>query len=389
MTPIRVARIISRLNIGGPAIQAITMTNLLGPLGYESLLIRGREAGHEGSMDHLAHELGVRPLQIATMRRELGWRDAIAFVAVVRALRRFRPDVVHTHAAKAGTLGRLAALVPGRGRPRVIVHTFHGHSLSGYFSSPKARLFLAIERFLARRTTRLIAVSEEVRDDLVALGVAPAEQIEVVRLGFDLSRFSVDEATRARRRAELRATLGIPPQARVVTLIARLVPIKRVDRFLRVAEQLAHEQDVWFLIAGDGELREELQAIPLSDGLASRIVWAGFQRDVPAVCFASDVVMLTSDNEGTPVSLIEAQAAGVPVVSTRVGGAATVVGDRPGALVAVDDDAGLAAAVQALLDDLVTARQAARGAAQRVVAGFSLEGLVSSLDALYRRELQG
>ena len=389
MTPIRVARIISRLNIGGPAIQAITMTHLLEPLGYESLLIRGREAAHEGSMDHLAHELDVQPLKIATMRRELGWRDAIAFVAVVRALRRFRPDVVHTHAAKAGTLGRLAALVPGRGRPRVIVHTFHGHSLSGYFSSPKARMFLGIERFLARHTTRLIAVSEEVRDDLVALGVAPAEQIEVVRLGFDLSRFSVDDATRLRRREELRATLGIPAQARVVTLIARLVPIKRVDRFLRVAERLAHEQDVWFLIAGDGELREELQAISLSDGLASRVVWAGFQRDVPAVCFASDVVMLTSDNEGTPVSLIEAQAAGVPVVSTRVGGAATVVGDRPGALVAVDDDAGLAAAVQALLDDLVAARQAARGGAQRVVAGFSLEGLVSSLDALYRRELQG
>jgi glycosyltransferase involved in cell wall biosynthesis len=376
MTPIRVARIISRLNIGGPAIQAITMTNLLEPLGYESLLIRGSEAGHEGSMDHLAHELGVQPLKIASMRRELGWRDAIAFVAVVRALRRFRPDIVHTHAAKAGTLGRLAALVPGRGRPRVIVHTFHGHSLSGYFSSRKARLFLGIERFLARHTTRLIAVSEEVRDDLVALGVAPGEQIEVVRLGFDLSRFSVDEATRLRRREELRATLGIPAQARVVTLIARLVPIKRVDRFLRVAERLAHEPDVWFLIAGDGELREELQAIPLSEGLASRIVWAGFQRDVPAVCFASDVVMLTSDNEGTPVSLIEAQAAGVPVVSTRVGGAATVVGNRPEALVAVDDDAGLAASVQALL-------------AQRVVAGFSLEGLVSSLDALYRRELQG
>jgi glycosyltransferase involved in cell wall biosynthesis len=389
MTQIRVARIISRLNIGGPAIQAITMTKLLEPIGYETLLIRGSEADHEGSMDHLAHELGVRPLKIAAMRRELGWRDAIAFVGVVRALRRFRPDVVHTHAAKAGTLGRLAALVPGRGRPRVIVHTFHGHSLSGYFSSPKARMFLAIERFLARRTTRLIAVSEEVRDDLVALGVARAEDVEVVRLGFDLSRFGVDEATRARRRAELRAALGIPAQARVVTLIARLVPIKRVDRFLSIAERLAHEPDVWFLVAGDGELREELQAIPLSDGLASRIVWAGFQRDIPAVCFASDVVMLTSDNEGTPVSLIEAQAAGVPVVSTRVGGAATVVGDRPGALVAPDDVAGLAASVQALLDDLSTARQSARAGAERVVAGFSLDGLVSSLDALYRRELRG
>lgn len=389
MTQVRVARIISRLNIGGPAIQAITMTKLLEPLGYESLLIRGSEADHEGSMDHLAQELGVRPLRVRAMRREVGARDLIAFVGLVRALRRFRPDVVHTHAAKAGTLGRLAAIVPGRGRPRVIVHTFHGHSLSGYFSSRRARMFLNIERFLARRTTRLIAVSDEVRDDLVALGVAPSERIEVIRLGFDLSRFSVDAATRARRREELRATLGVPPHARVVTLIARLVPIKRVDRFLRVAEELAGDERVWFVIAGDGELRDELQAIPLSDGLAQRVVWAGFQRDVPALCFASDVVMLTSDNEGTPVSLIEAQAAGVPVVSTRVGGAATVVGDRPGALVAVDDIAGLAGAVRDVLDDLPAAGQAARHAAERVTATFSLDGLVHNLDGLYRRELQG
>lgn len=124
MDQVRVARIIGRLNIGGPAIQAITLTKLLEPLGYDTLLIRGREAEREGSMDHLAQELGVEPLQIATMRREIGWRDLTAFVGLVRALRRFRPDIVHTHAAKAGTLGRLAALVPGRGPPRVIVHTF-------------------------------------------------------------------------------------------------------------------------------------------------------------------------------------------------------------------------------------------------------------------------
>jgi glycosyltransferase involved in cell wall biosynthesis len=388
MSQIRVARIISRLNIGGPAIQAITMTRLLEPLGYETLLIRGSEADHEGSMDHLADELGVVPRRIRRMRREVGPRDVLAFVALVRTLRRFRPDVVHTHAAKAGTLGRFAALACGRRRrPRVIVHTFHGHSLSGYFSSRQDALFLRIERFLARRTSRLIAVSEEVRDDLVRFGVAPAEQIEVIRLGFDLSRFEADPATRRARREDLRARLAIPPDARVVTIIARLVPIKRVDRFLAIAELLADQPDVWFLIAGDGELRRELQAIALPPGLAARVVWAGFQQDVPAVCFASDVIVLTSDNEGTPVSLIEAQAAGVPVVSTRVGGAATVVGDRPGALVAPGDVPGLARAVAALLDDLPAARAAARAARERVIADFSLDGLVRSLDELYRREL--
>ena len=377
--PIRVARIIARLNIGGPAIQAITLTQRLESLGYETLLIRGSEAAHEGSMDQLAEELGVRPLRIARMGRELGAGDLVAFVRLVRELRRFRPDVVHTHAAKAGTLGRLAALVPGRGRPRVTLHTFHGHSLTGYFSQPKAALFSRVERFLAARTTRLIAVSEEVRDDLVRLDVAPAEHIEIVRVGLDLSRFDADEQTRRSQRQELRRQLGIPPDARVVTLIARLVPIKRVDRFLAVAQRLATLPDVWFLIVGDGELRDELQAAQQP----RRVVWAGFQRDVPAVCFASDVVVLTSDNEGTPVSLIEAQAAGVPVVSTRVGGAATVVAPDSGRLIEADDLDEFARAVRVLLEPGVVAGDPRA----HVLSTFSLDRLVDDIDELYRRLL--
>lgn len=378
--PIRVARIIARLNIGGPAIQAITLTDRLGALGYQTLLIRGSEASHEGSMDHLAEELGVRPRRIARMGRELGPGDLVAFVQLVRALRRLRPDVVHTHAAKAGTLGRLAALVPGRSRPRVTVHTFHGHSLTGYFGPRKAALFTRIERFLARRTTRLIAVSDETRDDLVRLGVAPAERFEVIRLGLDLSRFDIDAATRARRRAETRARLGIPDDARVVTLVARLVAIKRIDRFLAGARRIAAERDdVWFLIAGDGELRDQLRALPQPE----RVIWAGFQRDVPGICFASDVVVLTSDNEGTPVSLIEAQAAGVPVVSTRVGGAAAVVAPGSGALVDTGDIDGFARAVTALLDHAGSPED--RRA--HVTATFSLDRLVAEVDELYRRLL--
>jgi glycosyltransferase involved in cell wall biosynthesis len=377
---IRVARIIARLNIGGPAIQAITLTQRLAPLGYETLLIRGSEAPHEGSMDDLAEELGVRPLRIARMGRELGPGDLAAFLRLVRELRRFRPDVVHTHAAKAGTLGRLAALVPGRGRPSVTVHTFHGHSLTGYFAPRRAALFRRIERFLAKRTTRLIAVSDEVRDDLVRLGVAPAERFEVIRLGLDLSRFDVSDAERAERRAGLRDELGIPAEARVVTLIARLVPIKRVDRFLAVAGRLAAElDDVWFLVAGDGELRDRLRAVPQP----ARIVWAGFRRDIPAVCFASDVVVLTSDNEGTPVSLIEAQAAGVPVVSTRVGGAAAVVAPQSGVLADADDVEAIARAVRVVLE-----RTAPAGDPRaHVLQTFSLDRLVADVDELYRRLL--
>lgn len=376
---IRVARIIARLNIGGPAIQAITLTQRLEPLGYETLLIRGTESPREGSMDYLAEELGVRPTRIARMGRELRLGDVIAFAALVRELRRFRPDIVHTHAAKAGTLGRLAALVPGRGRPTVTIHTFHGHSLTGYFSRPKAALFRRVERFLAAHTTRLIAVSDEVRDDLVRLGIARAEHIQVVALGLDLSRFDVDLEARLRRRGELRAQLGIPSDARVVTLIARLVPIKRVDRFLAIAQELAHLDDVWFLVAGDGELHDQLKVGPQP----AQLVWAGFQRDVAAVCFASDVVVLTSDNEGTPVSLIEAQAAGVPVVCTRVGGAASVVDPNSGALVATEDLSGFAHAVEKLL-----ARDCRDIDPRRhVLETFSLDRLVADIDELYRRLL--
>jgi glycosyltransferase involved in cell wall biosynthesis len=386
--PTRVLRVIARLNIGGPAIQAISMTRMLRGRGYETTLVRGSEEPDEGSMDHLAERLDVRPLRVPSLRRNPGWHDVRALAALVGIVARERPRIVHTHAAKAGTLGRVAAiLAPGRSE-RVLVHTFHGHSLSGYFSSPTARVYLAIERFLARRTDRLIAVSEEVRDDLVALGVAPAERFEVIRLGFDLAPFTVGEPERSRRGAAVRAELGIPEDARLVTLIARLVPIKRVDRFLRVARRLADREDVRFLIVGDGELREELLAGGDARALGERVTWAGFRRDMPDVCFSSDVVVLTSDNEGTPVSLIEALAAATPVVSTNVGGVASVVRDgQTGLLADRDDDKGLADAIARLLDDAQTAEQLAAEGQRHALRTFDQQRLVDGLDGLYRRLL--
>jgi glycosyltransferase involved in cell wall biosynthesis len=338
---VRVVRVIARLNIGGPAIQAITLTKQLEERGYRTTLVRGREEPGEGNMDHLADALGVRPVSVPALRRNTGWRDVPAFVALVGIIVRERPDIVHTHAAKAGTLGRLAALAASivlRRRP-VLVHTFHGHSLTGYFSPRRAAIYAGIERWLAGWTDGLIAVSEEVRDELVALGVAPAAKFSVVSLGFELSPFALDASSRARLRRDVRDELGIAPDAPLITLVARLVPIKRVDRFLRVANGLRGLPGARFLIVGDGDLRKALQSSPDARELGDRVVWAGFRRDMPGIYFASDVVVQTSDNEGTPVSLIEAQAAGVPVVSTRVGGTASVV--SPEQLAAPDDIAGL------------------------------------------------
>ena len=385
MSRVRIARIIGRLNIGGPAIQAITLTKLLEERGYDTLLIRGSEASHEGSLDDLAAQYGVQPKLIAGLRRELHPADLLALPELVRTLRAFRPHIVHTHLAKAGTLGRIAALLAADPRrPPLLVHTFHGHSLEGYFSARKSAVFRGIERGLGSRCARIVAVSDEVADDLVRLRVAPRSRIEVIPLGFDLSPFQVEGEERAARAKAVRLELGVPEGVPLVTLIARLVPIKRVDRFLRIAALIARRPDVHFAIVGDGEMRETLQALPVSPDLRERLVWAGFRRDIPDVCFASDVVVLTSDNEGTPVSLIEAQAAGVPVVSTRVGGAATVVRNGvSGSLVMTDD---VPAFAQAVLDTLDggTAESMGRAGREHVIQSFSLGRLVNDMDALYK-----
>jgi glycosyltransferase involved in cell wall biosynthesis len=389
--PIRVVRIIARLNIGGPAIQAITLTERLEPLGYRTTLVRGREEPDEGDMDYLANAHSVNPVRVPTLRRSPGWDDSRALVTLARIIRRERPHIIHTHAAKAGTLGRLAGWGSGFGPSRrpILIHTFHGHSLRGYFSPRTESMYRRIEWLLARRTDALIAVSGEVRDELAELGVAPADRFEVVPLGFDLQPFGVGADERARRRQRVRTELGIGPDDQVVTLIARLVPIKRVDRFLRVARSLAaHRPGVQFVVVGDGELREALQASVEAAELDGRLTWAGWRRDIPDVCFASDAVVLTSDNEGTPVSLIEAQAAGTPVVAGRVGGVPSVVKDGvSGFVVGPSDEQGMATALSRVLDDNAVA-QRAQTARDDIIRAFSLDALVERIDRLYRRLLE-
>jgi glycosyltransferase involved in cell wall biosynthesis len=385
--PIRIVRIIARLNIGGPAIQAITLTQRLRERGYETVLVRGVEEPGEGNMDHLAAELDVKPVLVPTVRRNPSWRDLPALLELVRIIRRERPAIVHTHAAKAGTLGRLAALLafPLRGSRPILIHTYHGHSLSGYFSDRTANVYRTIERALGRSTDRLIAVSDEVRDELVSMRVAPVSKFAVVPLGFDLEPFALEGAPRAQRRDAVRAELGISTGTTVVTLIARLVPIKRVDRFLRMATMLKDIPDVRFLIVGDGELREPLRDSPDAQVLGERLIWAGFRQDMPAICFASDLVVQTSDNEGTPVSLIEAQAAGTAVVSTRVGGTpSVVVGGVTGALVEPHDVVGFSAQVRQLIEDGEARTRMGAAGRQHTIERFTLDRLTEQVDEVYR-----
>jgi glycosyltransferase involved in cell wall biosynthesis len=373
--PRRVTRIIARLNIGGPAIQAITLTQELERFGYRTRLVRGVEDPAEGNMDYLAAERGVVPTLIPSMRRDPGLGDLTSLLRIVALLWRDRPAIVHTHAAKGGTLGRVATLVAfplRRWRP-LVIHTYHGHSLTGYFSGRTAGFYRLVEKLLAPRTDVLLAVSAEVRDDLVGLGVAPDRQFRVMPLGFDLSPFTGD-ADRAVRRQTLRSEWRVGDDELVVTLIARLVPIKRVDRFLAIARAVGDRPGVRFVVVGDGELHEHLAGCDDAIALGNRLIWAGFRRDIPDVCFASDVVTLTSDNEGTPVSLIEAQAAAVPVVATDVGGVRSVVRDGV---------TGLAEAIGALLDDAALRERMGVAGRVHVTSLYTLDRLVADHAALY------
>jgi glycosyltransferase involved in cell wall biosynthesis len=322
------------------------------------------------------------------LRRGLGLHDVRALVETVRWIRRTRPLVLHTHTAKAGALGRLASVLSFPYRPRVVVHTFHGHVLKGEFSPFVSRIVARVEQVLAKFSTRVIAVSDEIKDDLVEFGVTRPEKIEVVHLGFDLDRFVLPPEQHTEVRAATRSRLGIPSDAEVVTVIARVVKVKRIDRFLEMATRLADRPKAWFLVAGDGDRRAELEATPEANRLGDRLVWAGFERDIPAICAASDVVVLTSDNEGTPVCLIEAQAAGVPVVTTRVGGVETVVRDGETGVIVDRSADDLAGAVRAYLDDPESRGEHGRRGRDHVMSHFSLDRLVSDIDRLYQSLLQ-
>ncbi|MGZ4333701.1 MAG: glycosyltransferase, partial [Gaiellaceae bacterium] len=257
----RIVHVIARLNMGGAALSVLELAAEQQRRGHEVVVVAGRIPAGEASMEHVADELGVPTLHLATMQREVA---AASDLATVRALRRLlreqRPDVLHTHTAKAGTTGRIAALTAGRARPRAVVHTFHGHVLRGYFDPVRERVFRLIERGLARASDRLIAVSDEVRDDLVSFGVAPASKIAVIPYGFDLdARLTSDPEIRARKRREA----GADKDTFVIGWAGRLTPIKQPLDLVRAA---AGVNGSLLVLAGDGELRDEVVALAAALG---------------------------------------------------------------------------------------------------------------------------
>jgi glycosyltransferase involved in cell wall biosynthesis len=382
---VRILRVIARLNMGGPALHVSYLTRGLDERGYSTTLVAGELARGEDSMSFIADELGVEVIDVPELRREISpVSDPAAIRRLVREIRRVRPHILHTHTAKAGAVGRTAALLAGDARPPVILHTYHGHVLRGYFDPIRTRFFRETERALARHTTRLIAVGPEVRDDLVALGVAPVEQFVVIRLGIDL-----EQRVSGARRGEFRRLFGIPEERFVVGWIGRMTTIKRVpDVLLSFKALLDRGVDATLCLVGDGPDRTALERQAAALGIARNILSVGYQEDVAPYYSFFDALVLTSANEGTPVVAIEALAAGRPVVATRVGGLPDVVSEgEDGFLVEVGDVEGLAAALERLaLDPALRARMGAAGP-PRVVPRYRVERLVDDVDELYRELL--
>jgi len=382
--PVRVLRVIARLNMGGPALHVAYLTAGLAERGYETTLVAGSLARGEDSMAFVADELGIEVERIEELHREISpLRDAVAILRLARLIRRVRPHILHTHTAKAGAVGRLAALLAGGARPPIVVHTFHGHVLRGYFDPLRTAGFRQLERWLATKTTALVAVSPQVRDDLVSLGVAPRERFVVVRVGIELEQRVAAERD---GRGESRRVLGIGPDRFAVGWIGRMTGVKRTDDVLRAFRRLRDRGvDACLCMIGDGPDRPAVERRAHELGLMRDTLFLGYQEEVAPFYAAFDAMILPSINEGTPVSAIEALAAGRPVVATRVGGVPDVVREgEDGFLVEAGDVDALADRLARLAADPELRERLGAAGRARVIPRYSVERLVDDIDLLYR-----
>ena len=383
--PVRVLRIIARLNVGGPALHTATLCDL-DPAAFQTTIAHGSLAPGEADMSDLLRGTSAEVVFIPELGRALSpFHDVVAFAKLLRLMFRVRPQIIHTHTAKAGALGRIAGalfrLMSGQRECR-LVHTFHGHVFEGYFSPAKSRAVVFVERRLAALSDCILTLSEGLRADLVErFRVAPAAKVRIVPLGLHLDPF-LD----ASGGAPLRKELGIAPDTCVVTCVGRLVPIKN-HRLLLKAGALIRQKGagaVVLLIVGGGDLRASLAQDAEELRIADAVKFLGWRRDLPAVYAASDVVVLTSVNEGTPVSLIEAMAAGLPVVATSVGGVPDVVEDGvTGTLVPSGSAEALAEAIMVLAADGNLRASFGRAGRDRAFQQYTRQRLITEVAALY------
>ncbi|MFZ0064375.1 MAG: glycosyltransferase [Pyrinomonadaceae bacterium] len=410
----KIVRVIARLNVGGPAKHVAWLTAGLQDGEWESLLVAGSVPPGEEDMGYFAEGLGVRPLLLKEMSREISLKDVLTIWKLYRLFKREQPDVVHTHTAKAGTVGRSAGLMyrwltPATliGRPRRchFVHTYHGHIFHGYYGKSKTRVFLLIEKLLARLiTSRIVVVSEQQRKEInETFGVGRTEQFKVIPLGLELASFAEPE----KRRQAFRNELGVHDSEILVGIVGRLTEIKNHELFLqavakfKAARGIGHSP-VKFVVIGDGNLRQKLAATAASLGLADDVIFAGSRKDPENFYAGLDAVALTSKNEGTPLTLIEAMANGIPVISTAVGGVVDLLGERDreadretqyqicrrGVSVRPNDPEAFAAGLERLVSDANLRKELGARGREFVVRNYSRERLLDDIRAMYRELTQ-
>jgi glycosyltransferase involved in cell wall biosynthesis len=333
----KILRIINRLNIGGPTYNVAYLSKYLDE-NYETKVLAGHKEPEEGSSEYMLKDLGVSYEYVPDMYRNISLsKDFRAYRFIRRFVKKYRPDIVHTHAAKAGVLGRLAAYYNPR-RPKVIIHTYHGNVFDGYFSPLKTKIFLAIERYLCGLSTAIVAISEAQKNDLVnKYRIVGEDKVHVIRLGFDLSRFA-EESTEKRR--TFRDFYGLDEDEVVINITGRLAPIKNhvlLIEAIKIIKQKNAELRFKLFVVGDGELMEQTIAAVIHAGLSFcrygdnnydvDVIFTSWRKDIDVINAGSDIIALTSFNEGTPVSIIEGMASQKPVICTNVGGVKDVVTD--------------------------------------------------------------
>ena len=373
---VRVMQVIARMNVGGPAVLVADLMRNLDSSMFETKLVTGYCDENESDyLEEVAYD--VAAIRIPGLGRSVSpIKDLGAFILLVKEIRSFKPDVIHTHTAKAGVLGRLAGLIA---RPQAKrVHTFHGHLLHGYFSSSKTRLVILLERFLGLITNKFIAIGNVVKNELVRAGIAQESKFEVIYPGLqELDRYPKTDA---------RAALDLDPSKRYLVFVGRLTTIKRPDRLIDLARFLKdNHPDSWVLIAGAGELLDSLRAQVEKEVLP--VTFLGWRKDIGMILSTSDIAVLCSDNEGIPLTLIQASQAGLPIVSTNVGSVSDIVVNGITGLLTEVSSKGLIEGVSGLLDDSALGMRLGKAGQERAREFFSSRTMVERHQSLYSQSL--
>jgi glycosyltransferase involved in cell wall biosynthesis len=374
--PIKVMQIIARMNVGGPAVLVADLMRNFDPKLVDAVLVTGYCDENESDyLDVVAND--VTAVRLPGFGRSISpLKDVNAFFLLIKEIRKFKPDVIHTHTAKAGVLGRVAGLIAAPSAKRV--HTFHGHLLHGYFSKSKTQLVVLVEKFLAEITFRMIAIGNNVKKDLVEAGIEGDSKYEVIFPGLQPLKTCAKE--------EAKKSLGLESDKTYLVFVGRLTQIKRPDRLIEIARYLkVNRPNTQILIAGAGELLETIESVSASEGLP--MIFLGWRRDIDLILSAGDIAILCSDNEGVPLTLIQASQAGLPIVSTDVGSVSDIVIDGVTGFLTEVSSESLIQGITRLLEEPNLRHTFGKAGEQRAKDFFSSHSMVEHHQRLYSQSL--